>query len=95
MLRQFTRLCVRLVERYLPDPFLFAVLLTFVVLIMGLVWTPSGPLEMIRYWGDGFWGLLDFTMQMVLILVLGHVLARAPSVETGIEGGGRTDPGSR
>ncbi len=95
MLRQFTRLCVRLVERYLPDPFLFAVLLTFVVLIMGLVWTPSGPLEMIRYWGDGFWGLLDFTMQMVLILVLGHVLARAPSVERGLKAvaGLTRDPG--
>lgn len=95
MLRRFTRLCVRLVERYLPDPFLFAVLLTFVVFIMGLIWTPSGPLEMIRHWGNGFWGLLDFTMQMVLILVLGHALARAPSVERALKAvaGLTRDPG--
>lgn len=84
LLRRFARVCVLLVERYLPDPFLFAVLLTFVVFIMGLVWTPSGPLEMIQHWGDGFWGLLEFTMQMVLILVLGHALARAPLVERGL-----------
>jgi short-chain fatty acids transporter len=95
LLRRFTRLCVRLVERYLPDPFLFAVLLTFIVFIMGLVWTPSGPLEMIRHWGDGFWGLLEFTMQMVLILVLGHALARAPLVERGLRrvAGMARDPG--
>ncbi|MTH55218.1 short-chain fatty acid transporter [Bacillus mangrovi] len=68
----------RLMQRYLPDPFLFVILLTFVVLAFGLLLTPSSPLEMVQFWGDGFWGLLSFTMQMALVLVTGHVLASSP-----------------
>lgn len=80
LLHAVTRISVRIVQRYLPDPFLFAILLTFVVFGFGWAVTSAGPLEMIRYWGDGFWGLLEFSMQMVLILVTGHVLAQAPPV---------------
>jgi short-chain fatty acids transporter len=38
----------------------------------------QGPLQMIEHWGDGFWDLLSFAMQMVLILVTGWVLASTP-----------------
>src|SRR5690606_6294709 len=31
---------------------------------------------------DGFWGLLEFAMQMVLVLVTGHVLASSPVFKT-------------
>jgi short-chain fatty acids transporter len=33
---------------------------------------------MVVHWGDGFWGLLSFTMQMVIVLVAGYVLAISP-----------------
>jgi len=69
---------VKLVERWLPDPFLFAIILTFLTFIMGIAFTAQTPLQMVRHWGSGFWGLLAFTMQMVLILVTGHTLAQAP-----------------
>ena len=36
---------------------------------------------MIGFWGDGFWSLLQFSMQMVLILVTGHVLAMTRPVK--------------
>jgi len=65
-------------ERYLPDPYIFVAILTLVVFLLGLGLTDSGPLEMVTYWGDGFWGLLAFTMQMVIVLVAGHVLASSP-----------------
>ncbi len=39
-------------------------------------------MEMIHFWGDGFWGLLEFAMQMVLVLVTGHVLASSPVFKT-------------
>lgn len=84
---------VLLVQRYLPDPFIFAVLLTFVVFLAGWWVTPAGPLEMVQYWGEGFWGLLEFSMQMVLILVTGYVLARADWIRRvlqGIAGSART-----
>lgn len=64
-----------LARKFLPDPFVFAILLTFVTYVMGLVFTRSGPVEMINHWAGGFWDLLTFGMQMTLILVTGHALA--------------------
>jgi short-chain fatty acids transporter len=78
MFKKFTNACVAVVNKYLPDPFLFAVILTFIVFIMGLIFTGQGPVEMIMHWGNGFWALLDFSMQMVLVLVLGSAMAQAP-----------------
>lgn len=72
----------QLMQRFLPDPFLFVILLTFAVFGMGLIFTDSSTMEMIHFWGDGFWGLLEFAMQMVLVLVTGHVLASSPVFKT-------------
>lgn len=36
---------------------------------------------MVQYWGDGFWDLLDFAMQMSLIVVTGYILANTPLVK--------------
>ena len=38
------------------------------------------PLEAAGFWSKGLWSLLGFSMQMALILVTGHVLAKAPVV---------------
>jgi len=65
-------------ERYLPDPYIFVAILTLLVFLLGIGLTESSPLDMVVYWGDGFWGLLAFTMQMVIVLVAGHVLASSP-----------------
>ncbi len=69
-----------LMRRYLPDPFVLAVLLTFFTFILSLIFTDSGAIETVSYWGDSFWKLMPFTMQMVLVLVTGYVLAVAPAV---------------
>lgn len=50
-------------------------MLTFV---LGIAMTPNGPLEMVKMFGDGFWNLLAFSMQMALVLVTGHALASSP-----------------
>lgn len=68
----------KLMQRYLPDPFLFVIILTFFVGGLSLVLTDSTPVQVVEYWGGGFWGLLAFSMQMVLVLVTGHVLASSP-----------------
>lgn len=81
MFKKFTQACVRVVQNYLPDPFLFAVILTLIVFVAGMGVTSQGPLEMINHWGNGFWGLLAFAMQMALVLVTGHTLASAPIVK--------------
>jgi len=79
MFKRFTNSCVKLVQKYLPDPFIFCVVLTLVVFILGILLTRQTPLAMIVYWGKGFWSLLGFSMQMALVLVLGHAMANAPA----------------
>src|SRR5699024_10098257 len=84
-MRTITNFFDRIVQRYLPDAFLFAVILTLVVFVMGILMTGSSPIQMVEYWGTGFWDLLDFAMQMSLIVVTGYVLANAPIVKRGLE----------
>ncbi|MBQ8564144.1 MAG: short-chain fatty acid transporter, partial [Firmicutes bacterium] len=79
MFKKFTNGCVRVVNRWLPDPFLFAIILTIVVFIGSLIGTGQSPVELVNAWGNdkGFWGLLSFSMQMALVLVLGSAMASA------------------
>ena len=79
MFKKFTNGCVRVVNRWLPDPFLFAIILTIVVFIASMLGTQQGPLQLVQAWGQdsGFWGLLAFSMQMALVLVLGSAMASA------------------
>ncbi|GAF13459.1 short chain fatty acids transporter [Bacillus sp. JCM 19045] len=72
----------RIVQRYLPDAFIFAIILTIIVFVLGISLTSSGPIEMVYYWGDGFWDLLAFTMQMTLIVVTGYILASTKVMAT-------------
>ena len=69
----------KIVNRWLPDAFLFAIILTLVVFVAALLVTDNTPIDMLVYWGSdtGFWGLLSFTMQMCLVVVLGTALASA------------------
>jgi short-chain fatty acids transporter len=77
-MKTLTRWSNTIMERYLPDPYIFVAILTLVVFLLGIGLTDSGPLDMTVHWGNGFWGLLAFTMQMVIVLVAGHVLASSP-----------------
>ncbi|KQL37071.1 MULTISPECIES: short-chain fatty acid transporter [Bacillaceae] len=77
-MKTLTRFSNALMERYLPDPYIFVAILTLLVFLLGITLTDTTPLEMVSYWGDGFWGLLSFTMQMVVVLLAGHVLASSP-----------------
>ncbi|WP_144553891.1 short-chain fatty acid transporter [Peribacillus simplex] len=68
----------RLMQRYMPDPFLLVIVLTFFVIGLSVFLTDSTPVQVLGYWGDGFWNLLEFSMQMVFIVVTGHVMASSP-----------------
>lgn len=63
------------VQKWMPNPFLFAIILTFIAYLMGIFIAGQGPIQMIDHWYGGFWNLLTFSMQMVFILVTGYVLA--------------------
>lgn len=74
----------RVIERWMPNPFLFALILTYVVFLGGLGFQGRSAVEMLQFWYGGFWSLLRFGMQAVLILATGAVLAYHPSVQRGI-----------
>jgi short-chain fatty acids transporter len=80
MLNTAAKPFVRLVERYLPDPYIFVLLLTLVVFAAAMLFEQQSPLAVVTQWGDGFWGLLSFSMQMLLVLVAGYMLASTPLV---------------
>lgn len=78
MFKKLSNGCVNLVNRFLPDPFIFCIILTVIVFIAAIPATGTGPVEIIGAWGTGVWGLLAFSMQMALVLVLGNAFANAP-----------------
>ncbi len=78
------KFCVRLVQRWLPEPFIFAIVLTFLAAIIAMPVCHQTPLEVVVNWGGGVWNLLAFAMQMALVLVCGSALAAAPVVKRGI-----------
>ena len=64
MIRAMGRVFDKWARRWMPNPMLFAILLTFVTYILGLILTQSGPFQMIQHWYKGFWVLLTFGMQI-------------------------------
>ncbi|MDI5983960.1 short-chain fatty acid transporter [Halomonas sp. M4R5S39] len=81
MLKFLSRPAVKLVDRYLPDPYIFVLLLTIIAAAAAIAVERQTPLAVMRFWGDGFWNLLTFSMQMLLILVTGFMLASSPPVK--------------
>ena len=81
MFQKVIRGCVNVVQKYLPEPLIFAIVLTLVAAILAMPICHQSPLEVIEHWGDGVWGLLAFSMQMALVLVCGSALAAAPAVK--------------
>jgi short-chain fatty acids transporter len=73
-------------ERWIPDAFIFALLATVLVFGAALIWTPSSPLQVVDAWGNGFWDLIPFTLQMSLIIITGHVLATSAPMGRAIRG---------
>ncbi|MDO4546280.1 MAG: short-chain fatty acid transporter [Bacillota bacterium] len=81
MLKKLSNGCVAIVQRFLPDPFIFAIILTIIVFVAAIPATSQGPMLMVEHWGVGIWNLLEFSMQMALVLVLGTALASAKPVK--------------
>lgn len=73
-----TRICLKVVQKYLPGAFLLAIFLTFVTFLSGIFITGKSPAQMVNYWGNGYSSLFKFGMQMVLVLLTGYVLALTP-----------------
>lgn len=66
-------------ERWFPDPLVFAFIGIVFVFLTGIaLHEPAGKLAL--QGGKGFWTLVPFTMQMVMIIIGGYVVATTPIV---------------
>ena len=84
MFKKFTNACVNIVQKYLPDAFIFCIVLTILVFVAAMPVSKMNPFEIANAWGESMWSLLGFSMQMALVLVLGTALATAPPVKRAI-----------
>ena len=76
--------CVGFMQKYLPEPFIFAIILTLVAILVAMPVCKQSIVEVVSNWGGGVWNLLGFSMQMALVLVTGATLAAAPLIKKGI-----------
>ena len=80
MLRKLTNFFVTLLNRWMPDSFVVAIVLSLFTFIMAITVADYSIEATTKAWGDSIWNLLRFTNQIVLTLLFGHVLAHTPPV---------------
>jgi hypothetical protein len=64
-------------ERWFPDAFVFVAIAVVVVAAAALA--NGAPVQAVtKSFGDGFWSLITFTMQMAFVAIGGYVVASSP-----------------
>ena len=66
-------------ERWFPDAYIFAALGVVIVALAALAFGAGAQATAVAF-GDGFWSLIPFTMQMTFVVIGGYVVATAPPV---------------
>jgi len=67
-----------------PGPFLLALILTSFVFVFCLIRFDFSFSQLLHFWGSSLSSLHQFSMQMLLILVLGYVLAQSKPFQSGL-----------
>ena len=84
-MRAISGFFVRVFEFAIPDPYVFAVLLTLLTALLALVLAPHhAPIAVASAWYKGIFDIFEFALQMILILVTGYALARSAPVQRGL-----------
>ena len=66
--------------RYVPDPWVIAVILSVIVFVMALAWGKVTVPGAIAAWGKGFWTLLTFMAQFTFAIMVAYASAAAPVI---------------
>ncbi len=66
-------------EKWFPDAYVFALAGVVVVAVAALA-NGSSPQTVVTAFGDGFWDLATFTLQMAMVVLTGYVVATSPPV---------------
>lgn len=70
---------VHFCERWFPDAYVF-VLIAVIVIAVAAIAHGGSPLAVSQAFGNGFWNLIPFTMQMAIVAIAGYVMAMSPPV---------------
>ncbi|BBM87879.1 short-chain fatty acid transporter [Candidatus Uabimicrobium amorphum] len=81
MLNNFSKKLCDLAEKYMPEPFTLATMITFFVCAIAVLFTPTTSTQVLEYWYKDFWSFLPFSMQMCMILVTGFALSTTTVVK--------------
>ena len=74
---RFALRCSSFAERWFPDSWVFAALAVLVV-ALATQFIGATPTVAAMAFGDGFWSLIPFTMQMAFVVIGGYVVASSP-----------------
>jgi len=66
-------------EQWFPDAFVFALVALILIALAGLA-VGTALRDMIRYFGEGFWSIIPFTMQTAISIIGGYIVATSPPV---------------
>jgi len=85
MLQALGKLFSQRLQQWMPEPFVFAIVLTLLAALFAVLYTDTGLVGTLDSWYRGFWMLLEFGMQMVLMLATGYAIALSPAVSRVID----------
>jgi short-chain fatty acids transporter len=66
-------------ERWFPDTLVFALVAIVIVFVAGLI-LGSSAADLAKDFGEGFWQLIPFTLQMAMVIIGGYVVAVSPPI---------------
>lgn len=84
LLQRFALKVSHWAEKWFPDSYIFALLGVVIVAVAAL--SIGAPVQSVsRAFGDGFWSLIPFTMQMCMLIIVGYVVSVSKPVQFFIE----------
>lgn len=81
MLRAITNFLVGGLNRWMPDSFAVALVLSLLTFVLAITVADYSAADTVNAWGDSIWNLLRFTNQVALTLLLGHAFAHTEPVQ--------------
>lgn len=71
----------RWTERWVPDSWVIAVMLTLVIALLAMSVGGASAMVALNAWGNGLWVLLTFAMQFTLMMMVAYACAVSPPIK--------------
>ena len=85
LLQPLIRVVIRGFDRYMPEPFTFAIVMTLAAMILAYGYTPTDSQGVVMAWGNGLSSLLPFITQVCLTILFAYALAHLGPVPRYLE----------